>query len=80
MIGTEYENMTVVDTILASAGNPVDVLKFNYGSLALNNSFFLDTLVRVLPSHLTRFLLNLDNRNLQGRPRRVTRRTTTRAK
>lgn len=38
--------MTVVDTIIASAANPVDVLKFNFASLALNNHYFLDTLVR----------------------------------
>ncbi len=43
--GTEYENMTVVDTVLNAVTHPTHALTYSYASLALNNHFFLDHLV-----------------------------------
>ncbi|KAF9036048.1 hypothetical protein BDZ89DRAFT_1110729 [Hymenopellis radicata] len=42
--GTEYENMTVVDTVLNAVTQPTHALTYSYASLALNNHFFLDHL------------------------------------
>jgi Fe-Mn family superoxide dismutase len=44
--GTELENKSVVQTIIDTAPDRSKTLAFNYASQALNNSFFLDTLVR----------------------------------
>jgi len=44
--GTELANKSVVQTIIDTAPDRSKTLAFNYASLALNNSFFLDTLVR----------------------------------
>lgn len=48
--GTTYEDRSVVKTLVATASDPSLTLAFNYASEALNNSFFLSTLV----SHLRR--------------------------
>ena len=45
-IGTELANKSVVQTIIDTAPDRSKMLAFNYASQALNNSFFLDTLVR----------------------------------
>ncbi|BGP24804.1 manganese superoxide dismutase [Rhodotorula toruloides] len=42
--GTEYENLSVLQTLKQSATNPSHALIFNYASEALNNSFFLSNL------------------------------------
>ncbi|KAG5644936.1 hypothetical protein DXG03_007401 [Asterophora parasitica] len=44
--GTPEENESVAQTVLNTAPHPERTLAFNYASLALNNSFFLDQLVR----------------------------------
>ena len=44
--GTELANKSVVQTIIDTAPDRSKTLAFNYASQALNNSFFLDTLVR----------------------------------
>ena len=46
VVGTELENKSVVQTIIDTAPDRSKTLAFNYASQALNNSFFLDTLVR----------------------------------
>ena len=43
---TELENKKLVDVIIGAAQQENQVLAFNYGSLALNTSFFLRQLVR----------------------------------
>ena len=43
---TEYENMSVLQTVISTAQDRELVLTFNYASQALNNSFFLEQLVR----------------------------------
>lgn len=45
--GTENENRTVTQTVLNTAMSRERTLAFNYASLALNNSFFLDNVVRI---------------------------------
>lgn len=45
-IGTEYEGLSVLQTVRQTASDPTQALVFNYASEALNNSFFLSTLVR----------------------------------
>ncbi|KAH9942997.1 Manganese/iron superoxide dismutase [Epithele typhae] len=42
--GTEFENKSIVQTVVQAARDPSKVLEFNYASEALNNSFFLDSL------------------------------------
>jgi len=44
--GTELANKSVVQTIIDTAPDRSKTLAFNYASQALNNSYFLDTLVR----------------------------------
>jgi len=44
--GTELANKSVMQTIIDTAPDRSKTLAFNYASQALNNSFFLDTLVR----------------------------------
>ena len=44
--GTELANKSVVQTIIDTAPDRSKTLAFNYASQALNNSFFLDNLVR----------------------------------
>ena len=41
------QNKTVTQTVISAASDPDLVLAFNYASEALNNSFFLRSLVRV---------------------------------
>lgn len=43
----------MVQTVISAAQDPNQVLAFNYASEALNNSFFLETLVRPIPSSQT---------------------------
>lgn len=43
--GTEVESLSVLQTVKQTASNPAQALAFNYASEALNNSFFLSTLV-----------------------------------
>lgn len=43
--GTEYENKSIVNTVIESALKREQSLIFNYASQALNNSFFLDSLI-----------------------------------
>lgn len=45
IIGTELEDLSVVQTVISAASSMDHVLAFNYASQALNNSFFLDNLV-----------------------------------
>ena len=52
--GTELANKSVVQTIIDTAPDRSKTLAFNYASQALNNSFFLDTLVR-RPSFSARY-------------------------
>lgn len=47
IVGTEQENKSVVQTIIDASTDPDKVLMFNYASEALNNSFFLENLVRL---------------------------------
>ena len=44
---TEFANQSIVQTILGTALSEEYTLAFNYASLALNNSYFLDNLVRL---------------------------------
>lgn len=44
--GSELENLSVLQTLKQAAPDPTKTLAFNYASEALNNSFFLSTLVR----------------------------------
>lgn len=46
MLDTELENQSVMQTVLSTASDRSKALTFNYASQALNNSFFLDSLVR----------------------------------
>ena len=46
LLGTSLENKSIVQTIIDSARDPDKVLEFNFASEALNNSFFLESLVR----------------------------------
>lgn len=43
--GTESASESVLQTVIRSAQKPEEALAFNYASEALNNSFFLSTLV-----------------------------------
>ena len=45
--GTKLEQKSVVQTIINAAEDPQAVLTFNYASEALNNSFFLQSIVRI---------------------------------
>lgn len=40
------EGQSVTDTVISAASHERDALAFNYASQALNNSFFLECLVR----------------------------------
>ena len=53
--GTEEENKSVAQTVINTAADRSKTMAFNYASLALNNSFFLDMLVTlpVLSSPMT---------------------------
>lgn len=51
--GTESETQSVIQTLLSSASKPDEALLFNYASEALNNSFFLSTLVSRTPLGLS---------------------------
>jgi len=42
--GTEHENQSVAQTVISTSDDRSKTLAFNYASLALNNSFFLDHL------------------------------------
>jgi superoxide dismutase, Fe-Mn family len=44
-LGTEHENQSVAQTVISTSDDRGKTLAFNYASLALNNSFFLDHLV-----------------------------------
>ncbi|KAF8897143.1 Manganese/iron superoxide dismutase [Infundibulicybe gibba] len=48
--GTEEENKSVTQTVINTAPHREKALAFNYASLALNNSFFLDHLKPPTPS------------------------------
>jgi hypothetical protein len=48
VVGTDLANKSVVQTIIDTAPDRSKTLAFNYASQALNNSFFLDTLVRYI--------------------------------
>lgn len=51
--GTDVENLNVLQTVKQTATDPAKALAFNYASEALNNSFFLSTLVsRQSPSRV----------------------------
>lgn len=43
--GTENQNKSVTQTVINTATARERTLAFNYASLALNNSFFLDNIV-----------------------------------
>jgi superoxide dismutase, Fe-Mn family len=45
MLGTELENKTVAQTVISTAADRARTLAYNYASQALNNSFFLDSVV-----------------------------------
>lgn len=45
--GTVLEGKSIVQTVIEAAQDPNRVLEFNYASEALNNSFFLESLVRL---------------------------------
>ena len=44
-LGTQYADHSVLETVKQTASDPSQTLAFNYASEALNNSFFLSTLV-----------------------------------
>ena len=44
--GKHYANNSVLQTVSGTASREEDIQAFSYASLALNNSFFLDNLVR----------------------------------
>ena len=48
-IGTQVENKSIAKTVIETASNRNMALAFKYASEALNNSFFLDFLVRIAP-------------------------------
>lgn len=50
IVGGPEENKSVAQTVIDTAPDPTKSLAFNYASEALNNSFFLDFLVRPSPS------------------------------
>jgi hypothetical protein len=59
LTGTEHENKSVAQTVISTSDDRSKTLAFNYASLALNNSFFLDHLVclshcssRTLPDNI----------------------------
>lgn len=59
---TDQENKSVVQTLIDASADPDKVFMFNYASEALNNSFFLDSLVcliLLLPASQLRYLNNL---------------------
>ena len=65
--GTENENKSVSQTVINTATARERTLAFNYASLALNNSFFLDNIVCTMNrvSLTCVSVANLDlNRNL----------------
>ena len=47
--GTVLENKSVVQTVIEAARDPSKVLEFDYACEALNNSFFLESMVRLFP-------------------------------
>ena len=57
-VDTELANKSVMQTIIDTAPDRSKTLAFNYASLALNNSFFLDTLVREMLCSMYRIGLN----------------------
>lgn len=46
--GTDMQDKSVADTIIAASTSRRNILAFNYASLALNNHFFLDRLVSLI--------------------------------
>jgi len=42
--GTQWENSSIVQTVIGTASDPHQIQAFNYASQALNNSFFLSNL------------------------------------
>lgn len=53
--------MSIATLVVEAAGDAEMSLAFNYGSEALNNDFFLDHLVRLLPRfRLTFFQLRVE--------------------
>ena len=44
-VGTDYEPLTVAETVNKAKNDPAASLIFNYASNALNNSLFLDGIV-----------------------------------
>ncbi|PWN35577.1 manganese and iron superoxide dismutase [Meira miltonrushii] len=42
--GTPWENSSIVETVIGTAQDPSQIQAFNYASMALNNSFFLNGL------------------------------------
>ena len=44
-LDTQYENMSILQTIISTSQDPNQTLSFNMASQAMNNSFFLDQLV-----------------------------------
>lgn len=46
VLDTRYQNLSVVQTVIETAPDRSQTLAFSYASQALNNSFFLDHLVR----------------------------------
>lgn len=52
--GTQWENASIVETVIGAAKDPQHIQAFNYASLALNNSFFLSNLKeKELPKSVT---------------------------
>lgn len=52
--GTQWENSSIVETVIGTARDPQHILAFNYASMALNNSFFLSNLKpKPLPAGVT---------------------------
>ncbi|CAO1629178.1 unnamed protein product [Sympodiomycopsis kandeliae] len=43
--GSDFQNSTLVHTIISTAAKPQEIRAFNYASLALNNAFFLSGIV-----------------------------------
>lgn len=51
--GTVLESKSIIQTVIEAARDPHKVLEFDYACEALNNSFFLESMVRLsrLPCH-----------------------------
>ena len=56
--GTELTDKSVMQTIIDTAPDRSKTLAFNYASQALNNSFFLDNLVREILHSVHWLILN----------------------